>query len=64
MVVINGEAVQAQGMTISTYLAQAGYDPERVVVEQNLNILTKEALESTVIQDGDTIEILCFVGGG
>lgn len=65
MVTINGEAAAgAAGMTIGAYLAQEGYDIARVVVEQNLNILPRQALETTVIQEGDSIEILCFVGGG
>lgn len=65
MVTINGEAAAGvAGMTIGAYLAQEGYDIARVVVEQNLNILPRQALETTVIQEGDSIEILCFVGGG
>lgn len=65
MVTINGEAAAgAAGMTIGAYLAREGYDIARVVVEQNLNILPRQALETTVIQEGDSIEILCFVGGG
>jgi len=64
MVTINGEAADAVGMTVRAYLLQAGYDVERVVVERNLRILTKDALDTTVIQDDDSLEILCFVGGG
>ena len=64
MVSINGEQVQAQGMTISAYLAQEGYEPGRVVVEHNRSILPRDSWNSTTIEDGDSIEILCFVGGG
>ena len=35
-----------------------------VVVEQNLQIIPQDQLENTLIQEGDQIEILCFVGGG
>ena len=41
-----------------------GYDTSRVVVEQNLQIIPQDQLENTLIQEGDQIEILCFVGGG
>lgn len=64
MVTINGEQVSAQDMTISAYLAQEGYEPSRVVVEYNRSILPRDSWNSTTIRDGDSIEILCFVGGG
>ena len=46
------------------YLSEEGYDTSRVVVEQNLQIIPQDQLENTLIQEGDQIEILCFVGGG
>ncbi|MBR4766866.1 MAG: sulfur carrier protein ThiS [Clostridia bacterium] len=64
MATINGENVNAAGKTVAQYIAEAGYNPERIVVERNLVILKQDELASTVIQDGDTIEILSFVGGG
>lgn len=64
MVKINGEAVEAQGLSIEQYLAQMGYDAARVVVERNLKIVPRSALAETVLEDGDVVEILCFVGGG
>lgn len=64
MVTINGESVQAAGVSIQAYLQQAGYDPTRVVVEKNLDILPQSTWSSTLLQDGDSLEILCFVGGG
>ncbi len=64
MVKINGEEKNAAGKTIYTYLTEAGYDTGRVVVEQNLQIIPQDQLESTLIKEGDQIEILCFVGGG
>ena len=64
MVTINGESINAAGKTVAQYIAEAGYNPERIVVERNLVILKKDELASTVIQDGDSIEILNFVGGG
>ncbi|MBQ6264078.1 MAG: sulfur carrier protein ThiS [Clostridia bacterium] len=64
MVTINGENLNAAGKTAAQFIAEAGYNVERVVVERNLVILKKDELEITVFQDGDTIEILNFVGGG
>ena len=64
MVTINGKQEQAAGMTILAYLQQAGYTPERVVVEKNLEIIPRESLNSTLLEDGDSEEVLRFVGGG
>jgi thiamine biosynthesis protein ThiS len=38
--------------------------PERVVVEVNLTILKRAELVSTILKDGDEVEIVHFVGGG
>ncbi|MBR3439097.1 MAG: sulfur carrier protein ThiS [Clostridia bacterium] len=64
MVTINGESVNAAGKTVAQYIAEAGYNAERVVIERNLVILKKEELGETVLEDGDSVEILNFVGGG
>ncbi|MBO5543935.1 MAG: sulfur carrier protein ThiS [Oscillospiraceae bacterium] len=64
MATVNGRAENIAGITLGEYLARAGYLPERVVVERNLEIVPRSMLGSTVIRDGDSIEILQFVGGG
>ena len=64
MVTINGKQEEAAGMTILAYLQQEGYVPERVVVERNLDIIPRESLDNTFLKDGDSVEILRFVGGG
>ena len=38
-------------------------DPRTVVVELNREIVRRPALESTTVRDGDTIELVHFVGG-
>ncbi len=64
MVTVNGEAKQAAGKTVSAYLAQAGYDTRRVVTELNGEIVPKARYDETVLADGDSLEIVSFVGGG
>ncbi|MBQ8943280.1 MAG: sulfur carrier protein ThiS [Clostridia bacterium] len=64
MVTVNGEGVNAAGKTVMQYIEEAGYNAQRVVVEKNLVILKKDELSATVLEDGDTVEILNFVGGG
>ena len=64
MVKINGEEKEIAGKNLLEYLKEAGFEPERVVVERNLDIIRKDELGNTIIQDEDVIEVLRFVGGG
>lgn len=64
MVKINGEAKNAAGLTISTWLKQAGYDARAIAVEYNEKILPKADYDTTIMQNGDVVEIVCFMGGG
>lgn len=45
-------------------LEQLGIRPGRVVVELNRVILSRDAHGSTLLQEGDALEIVHFVGGG
>lgn len=64
MVKINGAELNAAGRTVAEYLAENGYDIKRVAVELNGDILPKAQYDSTVLQDGDSVEVVSFVGGG
>lgn len=64
MVKINGEVADAAGKSIDEVLAEAGYDSRTVAVEHNERILPKDDYALTVLQDGDVVEIVCFMGGG
>ena len=45
-------------------LARLAIDPRRVAVEHNLAILKRQAFGEAIVREGDTIEIVNFVGGG
>lgn len=64
MVRINGKALNIAGITIASYLQEAGYDVKRIAVERNGNILPRSKYNETVINEGDIVEIVSFVGGG
>lgn len=64
MVKINGETYAMDGKTIAEYLATTNYDTKRIAVERNGDIVTKAQYEETVLQDGDSVEVVSFVGGG
>lgn len=64
MVKINGEDRDLAGVTLADYLAGTSYDPKRIAVERNEEIVPKAAYGQTVLEDGDVVEIVNFVGGG
>lgn len=51
-------------LSVSTLLAQLEIDARRVAVELNLAVIKKAAYDSSVINAGDEVEIVNFVGGG
>ena len=64
MLKIDGEETDAAGRTVADYLSSAGFAPTRVVVEINEAIVPKCRYADTVLNDGDQVEIVCFMGGG
>jgi thiamine biosynthesis protein ThiS len=64
-VTINGETRRVPGpTTLLELLAHLGLDPRTVVVEQNREIVRRVRLGETMVADGDSIELVHFVGGG
>jgi thiamine biosynthesis protein ThiS len=62
---VNGEKrAVPEGTTVSKLLELLQVMPERVVVEVNLTILKRAELSGTIVQEGDQVEIVRFVGGG
>ena len=64
MVKINGTELDIAGRTLAQHLAEAGYDEKRIAAERNGSIVPKAQYDKTVLQDGDELEIVSFVGGG
>lgn len=64
-VVVNGEERRVPGpATLLDLLAHLGLDPRTVVVERNREIVRRPRLGDTALAEGDTIELVHFVGGG
>ena len=62
---LNGKPADAvTGSTIAELLAGRDIDPLHVVVEVNQAIINRDDFAATVIDPGDRVEILRFVGGG
>ena len=62
---VNGEPRQVpEGLSIAQMLEALGLDPKRVAVERNLEVVPRANLAEVSIEDGDTFEVVHFVGGG
>ena len=64
MVKVNGAELDIAGKTVAQYLSTTNYDPKRIAVERNGDIVFKAQYDATILQDGDSLEIVSFVGGG
>ena len=64
-ITFNGDAVEIDGpLAVDQLLANLEIDERRVAVEHNLQILKRAAYGSTMVRDGDRLEVVNAVGGG
>jgi sulfur carrier protein len=62
---INGEHRRVfAGISVAELVAELGFDPLRVAVERNLEVVPRAQLNTVQVEDGDSFEIVRFVGGG
>lgn len=62
---VNGDPREIPaGLTVEGLLAHLSLSPRMVVVEHNGDILRRDGLADAVVQEGDTLELVHFVGGG
>ncbi len=64
LVHINGKDVDAAGMPLLKYLEENEYRMGTFVVEIDEKIISKEQYGQTILQDGQVVEIVSFMGGG
>jgi thiamine biosynthesis protein ThiS len=62
---INGEEKEiVDGLSVARLLEELQIRPGRVVVELNRDIISRDTHGSTMLNEGDALEIVHFVGGG
>jgi thiamine biosynthesis protein ThiS len=62
---INGEDREFTSVaSLSDLIAQLGMKPDRVAVELNRDLVPRDRWPTTMLSDGDKLEIVHFVGGG
>ena len=64
-VFVNGEPRElSQPISLAELITQLDLPAARIAVELNLAVVRRHDWSTTVLQDGDRIEIVHFVGGG
>ncbi|RME46848.1 MAG: sulfur carrier protein ThiS [Deltaproteobacteria bacterium] len=64
-IMLNGESYELeQPISVAELIRRIGQSEKRVAVERNREVVPRSAHASTLIQEGDRIEIVHFVGGG
>ena len=65
IITLNGERFELdQPLSVDALLTRLDIDPRRVAVEHNLAILKRQRFGDVIVDDGDRVEIVNFVGGG
>ncbi len=64
-ITLNGEHKRvAAGLTIAQLAESLGLVPAKLAVERNLEVVPRSTLAEVMVEDGDELEIVHFVGGG
>ena len=64
-ITVNGEHKRvAAGLNLLQLAVELGLSPEKLAVERNLEVVPRSTLGEVIVQDGDDLEIVHFVGGG
>ncbi|WP_343608859.1 sulfur carrier protein ThiS [Novosphingobium sp.] len=64
-ITVNGEQRRiASGASVADLVADIGLNPAKVAVERNGEIAPRSTLAQVLLGEGDTLEIVHFVGGG
>ncbi len=62
---VNGESHSFDhALTVGALVINLALDMRKVAIERNREIVPRTQYEHTMIQDGDQIEIVQFIGGG
>lgn len=61
---VNGKPEEVNPCSLNDYVNIKRLDSASLVIEYNKSIVKKGEWENIILKDGDTLEILGFVGGG
>ena len=64
-ITVNGEHKRVSaGLSLAGLATELGLVPEKIAVERNMEVVPRSTLADVMVEDGDDLEIVHFVGGG
>ena len=65
LITVNGQPREiAEHALLIDLMRQLGVKPEITAIQRNAEIVNRKAVDSTVLMDGDAVELIRIVGGG
>lgn len=62
---LNGDPHEIpEPMSVAALLQRLDIDSRRVAVELNLTVVKRALYDTSIVKDGDEVEVVNFVGGG
>lgn len=63
--ILNGKTIDLKkDISVEQLLKDYDLNPQKVVVEVNMEILDDEVYSTYLLKNEDTVEVISFVGGG
>ncbi len=63
--ILNGKTIDLkEEISVEQLLKDYDLNPQKVVVEVNMEILDDEVYSTYLLKNEDTVEVISFVGGG
>lgn len=63
-ITLNGESVSTAALSLREMIIEQGFEPDAVIAEVNFELIKRERWQQCLLREGDTVELLSFVGGG
>ena len=64
-ITVNGEHKRVSaGLSLAGLATELGLVPEKIAVERNMEVVPRSTLADVMVEDGDDLEIVHFVGCG
>ncbi len=62
---VNGKEIALAKQTdLHAFLTEQGFEASRVAVELNGDVIARAKFQEIQLQNTDSLEVVCFVGGG
>ena len=63
-IVLNGENRDIESLSVEALLVELNLLNKKLAIEHNKRIIPRDMYNSTILSEGDNIEIVHFIGGG